>query len=164
MLFLKIIIGCNKICLHALMFKKRIIFLILYIILGPLCPASLSLRFLQSPSFQQAQSALIGRTPQARVRNVMPLSIIASFSFQKNVKPVNNVPSFTISSSPRGEQSCVTDTVMMLMCVCKQAVVVMWPGTHTRAHTHTLCCDPLSLSLSLSHSHIHTHTHTMCKT
>ncbi len=46
------------------------------------------LRFLQSPSFRQAQSALIGqlaqcivigRTPQARIRNVTPLSIIASF-------------------------------------------------------------------------------------
>jgi len=47
-------------------------------------------RFLQSPSFQQMQSALIGqltqyivisRKPQARVRNVTPLTIIASFSF-----------------------------------------------------------------------------------
>ncbi len=47
--------------------------------------------FLKSPSFQQVQSALIGlliqcivigRTPQARVGNVTPLSIIASFSFQ----------------------------------------------------------------------------------
>jgi len=47
---------------------------------------SQTLRFLQSPSFQQAQSALIGqltqcigRTPQARVGNVTALSIIASF-------------------------------------------------------------------------------------
>ncbi len=48
-------------------------------------------RFLQSPSFQQAQSALIGqltqcivigRKPQARIGNVTPLSIITSFSFQ----------------------------------------------------------------------------------
>ncbi len=51
--------------------------------------------FLQSPSFQQAQSALIGqltqcivigRTPQTRVRNVTPLSIIVSFSFQSKYK------------------------------------------------------------------------------
>ncbi len=44
--------------------------------------------FLQSHSFRQAQSALIGqltqsivigRTPQAVVENVTPLSIIASF-------------------------------------------------------------------------------------
>uniref|UniRef100_A0A671KG83 non-specific serine/threonine protein kinase n=1 Tax=Sinocyclocheilus anshuiensis TaxID=1608454 RepID=A0A671KG83_9TELE len=42
--FLKIIIlciWCNRIFLHALMFKKHIIFQILYIIVGPLCPASL---------------------------------------------------------------------------------------------------------------------------
>ncbi len=48
-------------------------------------------RFLQSSSFQQVQSApigqltqyiVIGRTPQARVGNVTPLTIIASFSFQ----------------------------------------------------------------------------------
>ncbi len=90
--FLKIIIlciWCNRICWHALMYCQ-----ILYIIVGPLCPVSLS-HFLQSPSFQQAQSALIGqltqcivigRTPQALVGNVMPLSIIASFSFQNECK------------------------------------------------------------------------------
>ncbi len=42
--FLKIIIlrfWCNRICWHALMFKKHILFQILYIIVGPLCPASL---------------------------------------------------------------------------------------------------------------------------
>ncbi len=42
--FLKIIIWCiwcNRICWHALMFKKHIIFQILYIIVGPLCPTSL---------------------------------------------------------------------------------------------------------------------------
>ncbi len=42
--FLKIIIlciWCNKICWHALMFKKHIIFQILYIIVVPLCPASI---------------------------------------------------------------------------------------------------------------------------
>ncbi len=32
--FLKIIIWCNRICWHALMFKKHIIFQILYIIVG----------------------------------------------------------------------------------------------------------------------------------
>ncbi len=80
------------------------------------------LNFLQRPSFQQVQSALIGqltqcivigRTPQAHVGNVTPLSIIASFGFQVSF----------ISSSPRGEQSRVTDTVMMLVCVCTQAAV-----------------------------------------
>ncbi len=38
---LKIIIWCNRICWHALMFKNHIIIPILYIIVGPLCPASL---------------------------------------------------------------------------------------------------------------------------
>ncbi len=51
------------------------------------------LSFLQSPSFRQAQSALIGQlthsivigqTPQ--VGNVTPLSITASFSFQSKYK------------------------------------------------------------------------------
>ncbi len=45
------------------MLKKHIIFKILCIIVGPLCPASLKL-FVQSPSFRQARSALIGQTPQ----------------------------------------------------------------------------------------------------
>ncbi len=56
---------------------------------------SQTLRFLQSPSFRQAQSALIGQlaqyivicqTPQALVGNVTPLSIIASFIFQNKSK------------------------------------------------------------------------------
>ncbi len=77
------------------MFKKHIILYILYIIVGPLSPASQTLHFLQSPSFRQVQSALIGqltqsivigRTPQARVVNVTPLTIIASFSFQNKCK------------------------------------------------------------------------------
>ncbi len=90
-------------------------------------------RFLQSPSFQQVQSALIGqltqcivigRTPQARVGNIMPLTIIASFSFQV---------SFTISSSPKAEQSRVTVTVMMLVCICstQAAVKTISDGLYT---------------------------------
>ncbi len=56
---------------------------------------SQTLRFVQGPSFQQVQSALIGqlaqcivigRTPQARIGNVTPLSIITSFSFQSKYK------------------------------------------------------------------------------
>ncbi len=51
--------------------------------------------FLQSPSFRQVQTALIGqltqcivigRTQQACVGNETPLTIIASFSFQSNYK------------------------------------------------------------------------------
>ncbi len=58
------------------MFKKHIIFQILYIIVGPLCPASLKLFvfFKVPPSEVQSalidqltQSVVIGRTPQALV-------------------------------------------------------------------------------------------------
>ncbi len=113
---------------------------------------SQTLPFLQSPSFRQAQSALIGqliqcivigRTPQARVVYVTLLSIIASFRFQV---------SFTISSSPRGEQSRETDTVMMLVCICstQAAVKTISDGLYT-----PLWCDPVPLT----HTHTHTHTH-----
>ncbi len=58
---------------------------------------SQTLSFLQIPSFRQAQYALIGQltqsivigqTPQARVGNVTPLTIIASFSFQNKCKDI----------------------------------------------------------------------------
>uniref|UniRef100_A0A673HDK1 Kinesin-like protein n=1 Tax=Sinocyclocheilus rhinocerous TaxID=307959 RepID=A0A673HDK1_9TELE len=39
-------------------------------------------------------------------------------AFKVNIKTVNNVISFTISSSPKGQQSRVTDTVRKLVCVC----------------------------------------------
>ncbi len=67
-------------------------------------------RFLQSPSFRQAQSALIGqltqsivigRTPQARIGNVTPLSIIASFSFQVSFKPERGSDRVTDSDDAR---------------------------------------------------------------
>ncbi len=90
------------------------------------------------------------------LRKCIPLSIIASFSFQNECKDLiiikaNNVLSFTISSSLRGEQSGVTDTVMMLECVKP------W----LRQLTPLLCVNPPSLSLthSLTHSHA---TCTLC--
>ncbi len=106
--------------------------------------------FLQSPSFQQVHSALIGqltqcivigRTPQARVGNVTPLTIIASFSFQVSF----------ISSSLKGEHSRVTDTVMMLVCICstQAAVKTISDGLYT-----LLWCD------RSPHTQTHTHTHT----
>ncbi len=49
---------------------------ILYIIVGPLCPASLkTLRFLQSPSFRQTQSALIGQLVQCIVIGQAPQAV-----------------------------------------------------------------------------------------
>uniref|UniRef100_A0A672MND1 E3 ubiquitin-protein ligase n=1 Tax=Sinocyclocheilus grahami TaxID=75366 RepID=A0A672MND1_SINGR len=82
---------------------------------------SQTLRFQQSPSFRQAQSALIGqltqcivigRTPQALVGNLTALPIIASFIFQNKCK-----------DSPKGN-SLVTDTVMKLVCVCSTQATV----------------------------------------
>ncbi len=61
----------------------------------PYCPNFFWFGVVQSPSFRQAQFALIGqltqcivigRTPQALVGNVTPLSIIVSFSFQNECK------------------------------------------------------------------------------
>ncbi len=105
--------------------------------------------YLQSPSFWQVQSALIGQltqciviggTPQACIGNVTPLTIIVSFSFQV---------SFTISSSPRGEQSRMADTVMMLVCIWSRqaAVKTISDGLYT-----PLWCDPACSP--------HTHSHT----
>ncbi len=54
-------------------------------------------------------------SPQARIRNVTPLTRIVSFSFQV---------SFKISSSPKGEQSRVTDTVMKLVCICRTQAAI----------------------------------------
>ncbi len=107
--------------------------------------------FLQSPSFQKVQSALIGqltqcivigRTPQAHIWNVVPLTMITSFSFQV---------SFTISSSPKGEQSRVTDTVMMLVCIGSTQATVMTisDGLYT-----PLWCDPVPLA----HTHMTSYT------
>ncbi len=93
---------------------------------------SQTVRFLQSPSQPVCSDWPIDpehfdwpNTTNAS-KKCNGLTIIASFSFQINVKKVNNVFSFTINSSPRGEQSRMTDTVMMLVCVCStQAMVVM---------------------------------------
>ncbi len=67
-------------------------------------------------------------------------------AFKIKVKTVNNVLSFTISSSLRGEQSRVTEVVKKLVCVCTQAAVV-WPCLPL-SHTHTIAvvqwCDLLS--------------------
>ncbi len=96
--FLKIIIlciWCNRICWHALMFKKHYFSNTVHYCRSAMPRLSQTHCFLQSPSFRQAQSALIGqlaqcivtgRTPQALVGNVTSLSIIASFSFRNKSK------------------------------------------------------------------------------
>ncbi len=61
------------------MFKKHIIFQILYIIIGPLCPSSLKRTVFFKVPPSDKQSALIGQLAQCivigwtpRVGNVMP--------------------------------------------------------------------------------------------
>ncbi len=71
-------------------------------------------------------------------RKCKALTIIASFSFQVSF----------ISSSPKGEQSRVTDTVMMLVCICITQAAVK--TISDRLYT-PLWCNPVPLT--------HTHTH-----
>ncbi len=168
MLFLKIIILCiwyNRICWHALIFKKHIIFQILYIIVGPLCLASLK-RFVfykVPPSDKHSllwlanwHSALwLAEHHKPRRKCNAPLHNLRALAFKIKVKTVNNVLSFTISSSPRGEQSRDRHS--------DEAAVLMWPClpllTHANTHTHTHNAA-LWPHLSLSHTRTLTHTHT----
>ncbi len=75
--------------------------------------------------------------------------------------PCHNQVSFSSSSSPKGEQSRVTDTVMKLVCICStQSVVKMiYDGLYT-----LLWCDPVPLTHTHTHKHTYTHTHTRCVT
>ncbi len=102
--FLKIIIlsiWCNRICWHTLMLKKLILFQILYIIVGPLCPAALKcFVFYKAPPSDKHSLLWLANWPRAQAR-------------------VGNV------------------TVMMLVCVCKHAMVVSPSLTHESTHTHT---------------------------
>ncbi len=77
--------------------KNYIIFQILYIIVVPSMPRiSQTHRFLQRPSFQQVQSALIGQLTQC---------IVLSVQAQEG-------------------NSRVTDSVMMLVCICSTQAAV----------------------------------------
>ncbi len=66
---LKIIIlciWCNRICWHALMFRKHIIFQILYIIVVPLCPASLKrFVFYKAPPSDEHRLLWLANWPSA---------------------------------------------------------------------------------------------------
>jgi len=100
--------------------------------------------FLQSPYFQQAQSALIGqltqfimigRTRLARVGNVTPLTIIASFSFLNKCRQL--IMSWVLSSVQARERNRVTWQTQ-------------WWCLYVFAVHSWLCCD---VTLSLSHTH-----------
>ncbi len=111
---------------------------------SPLPRLSQTCRFLQSPSFQQVQSALIGqltqcivigRTPQARVGNVTPLTIIASFSFQVSF----------ISSSRKGNR-----VTWQTQWWCSYVFAVHKPRLRRFLTGCTPCCD---VTLFPSHTH-----------
>ncbi len=114
---------------------------------------SLTCRFQQNPSFRQAQSALIGQWYSAfwlaehhkpcRKCNAPYHNCELQLS---KLKTVNNLLSFTISSNPKEEQSCMTDSDDARMCFCTQAAI----KTISDALYTPLWCDSLSLSLSLS--------------
>ncbi len=97
--FLKIIIlciWCNRMLLTCFNVQKTHYFSnTVHYCRSSMPRLSQTCRFLQSPSFRHAQTALIGqqaqcivigRTMQVLIRNVTPLSIIASFSFQNKCK------------------------------------------------------------------------------
>ncbi len=131
-----------------LLFKKYNFSKTVHYCMSPMPRLSQTLSFWPSPSFWRAQSALIGqltqcfvigRTPQARVGNVTPLSIILAFKIK--LKTVNDVLSFLISSSRKGN---------------RVAWQTQWWSSYVFAHkprlcdclplSHTRFCDPLSLS------------------
>ncbi len=149
------------------MFKKHIfniryfnifnIFQMLYIIVGPLSNALFSTKSLLPTSTvcsdwptDPEHCDWPNTTSMSRKCSSPYLNFFRALAlplpFKINVKTVNNVFSFTISSSPRGEQSRVTDTVMKLVCFCKQAAIV-WP------------CLPFSRTQAHTHTHTHTHTY-----
>ncbi len=182
-------IWCNRICWHALIFKKHITFQILYIIVGPLCPTSLKrFVFYKVPPSNKRSLLWLANWPRAlwlaehhKPRRKCNVPLHNRELQLSKLKTVNNVLSFTISSSPKEEQSRVTDSDDARMCLQTSCgCVTMSPSlthasthagthagtharthartrTHTHTHTHTrLCAVTLSLSLSLSHTHTHT--------
>ncbi len=151
MLFLKIIIlciWCNRICWHALMFKKHSIFQILYIIVGPLCPASLKrFVFYKVPPSDKHSLLWLANWHSAfwlvehhkpRRKCNTPFHNrelqLSKWMFYHQFKPESGIESH--------------DRHMMLVCISKQAAIKMISdGLYT-----LLWCDHLSLSHTLTHT------------
>ncbi len=118
---------------------------------------SQTLSFLQSPSFRQASLLWLANWHSAlwlaehhKPRRKFNTPFHNHELQLSKLKTVNNVLSFTISSS-REWKRVAWQTVMKLVCVCKQAAIT--DGLYT-----PLWCDPVSLSLFLSFCLSHTHT------
>ncbi len=154
--FLKIInlcVWCNRICWHCFNVQKTQNF-------------SNTVHYCRSsmPRLSQThptQSALIGQLTQCivfghkhhRPRRKCNVPFYNRELQLSKLKTVNNVLSFTISSSLRGEQSCKrhNDDARMCLHTCRGCGTVSL--SHTRTHTHNAALWP---SLSF------THTHTQC--
>ncbi len=150
------------------MFKKHIIFQILYIIVGLLCPTSLK-RFVFYKAPPSDKSSLlwlaswhcivIGRTPQACVGYVIPLTIIASFSFQSKYKELVSTVRATDSRVRHSDDAHVFAVHKTRL----RQLTPLWCEPVSLYFSLSLSISlslsfSLSLSLSLSLSHTHTHT------
>ncbi len=107
------------------MFKKQFFFQILYIIVGPLCPASLK-RFYKVPPSDKRRllwlanwhSGLwLAEHHKLRRKCNVPYHNHELHLSKIKVKMVNNDFSFTITLSPREEPSRVTDSDDAGMCL-----------------------------------------------
>ncbi len=129
---------------------QKHIFQILYIIVGPLCPASLK-RFVfykVPPSDKHSLLWLAEHHKPHRKCN----SPFNNPAFKINVKTVNNVHQF----KPRWEQSCVTDSDEACMCLhTSRGCLTVSPAL---THTHDSCCAVIWPPLS------HTQAYTTRKT
>ncbi len=109
-------IWCNRICWHAFMFKntffKCLIFLE-FLYAPPLSNVIFSTKPLLPtvcPNLP-ADPVHCDWPNTTSVGNLGKASLTITASFKVNIKAVNNVVSFTICSSPRGEQSRATDGI-----------------------------------------------------
>ncbi len=145
-------IWCNRICCHALMFKKHIIFSsTVHYCRSSMSRLSKTLSFLQSPSFRQAQSALIGqltqcivigRTPQAASKCNTPFH-----NQELQLPKLKLIMSLVLPSDQAREGNRVT---WQTQWWCSY---VFAHKTISDALYTLLWCDRPSLSLSLSHTH-----------
>ncbi len=121
----------------------------------PLCPASLKcVVFNKAPPSDKSSLLWLVNWPSALwLAEYHKPHRKCNFSFQKNIKTVNNVLSFTVSSSREGNR------------VTWQT---QWWSSYVFAHkpqlrrflTRCTLWPSLSLSHTQTHTHTHTHTHT----
>ncbi len=149
-------IWCNRICWHALMFK------ILYIIVGPLCPASLKpVVFYQVPPSDKHSLIWLANWHSAlwlAEHHKPRQKCNAPFHNRKlpKWKTINNALSFTCSSSREGKRVAWQTQWWCLYVFANKPwlrkLTPLWCD-------HLYLSPPLSLSFSLTHTQTRTHTH-----